>query len=321
MVLGTCKDNFGKAVLYKSSDLYQWEFVNVVAESRGEFGEMWECPDVFEIDGKCAITFSPVKAGERKAIYLVGDLDYQTGKLNYTAIGEVDWGFDAYAPQSMLDPKGRRLMFTWANSWDWMPWFKDYGPTSSEGWCGSLTLPRQIELDPTDNLLTFKPIEEIEKLRSQPGLYESLSVSSGECKEIIAGDGISFELILDINLRLTDCRLINLILRKNAIHETLISVDLKTSQILFDRSNADDWSNGVCHTVLKDAGKEKLQIRIFSDTSSLEIYTDGNEKTGYKTVLSGNIYPEDDCRKIIIESIDGEVFFDTIQTFEIQSVW
>lgn len=152
-------------------------------------------------------------------------------------------------------------------------------------------------------------------------LYEGLTIRSGECKEIVAGDGISFELILDINLRLTDCRVMNLKLRKNAIHETLVSVDLKTCQIIFDRNNADIWSNGICHTVLRDAGKNILQIRIFSDTSSLEIYTDGNVKTGYKTVLSGNIYPDDDCRKLMIESIDGEVFFDKIQTFEIQSVW
>ena len=282
---------------------------------------MWECPDVFEIDGKCAITFSPVKAGERKATYLVGELDYKTGKLNYTTIGEVDWGFDAYAPQSILDPKGRRLMFTWANSWDWMPWFKDYGPTPLEGWCGSLTLPRQIELDPSDNLLTFKPIEEIDKLRTQPKLYEDLTIRSGECKGIIAGDGISFEVILDINLRLTNCLAINIKLRKSADKETLITLDLITCQIIFNRNNADGLSHGVCRSVLRDVGKDKLQVRIYSDTSSLEIYTDGNSKIGYKTVLSGNIYPDDNCNKLIIESLGGDASIDKIQTFEIQSVW
>lgn len=321
MVLGTSKDKLGKAVLYKSSDLYNWEYVNVLAESRGELGTMWECPDVFKIGNKHAITFSPMHVRDRKAIYLVGDLNYKTGKLNYSSIGEVDWGFDAYAPQSTLDPSGRRVMVTWANNWDWMPWYKDFGPTYQEGWCGAMTLPREVSLDLSDNLLTFKPVGEIEKLRTSPKIYNDIHLSSGETKVIDAGDGISYELILDINLKQSNCTTINLGLRSNEEKQTMISLNLKTCEIIFDRSNADGWSQGVCHTVIRDAGNDKLQVRIFSDTSSLEIYTDGNENSGYKTVLSGNIYPDSTCHGTWIESIDGDLMIDRIQTYEIMSVW
>lgn len=321
MVLGTSKDKLGKAVLYKSSDLYNWEYVNVLAESRGELGTMWECPDVFKIGKKHAITFSPMHVRDRKAIYLVGDLNYKTGKLNYTSIGEVDWGFDAYAPQSTLDHKGRRVMVTWANNWDWMPWYKDFGPTFQEGWCGAMTLPREVSLDSSDNLLTFKPVGEIEKLRTSAKNYNDIHLSSGETKAIDAGDGISYELILDINLKQSNCTTINLRLRSNEEKQTMISLNLKTCEIIFDRNNADGWSQGVCHTVIRDAGNDKLQVRIFSDTSSLEIYTDGNENSGYKTVLSGNIYPDSTCRGTWIESIDGDLMIDRIQTYEIMSVW
>lgn len=45
---------------------------------------------------------------------LVGDFDYDTGKFFYTISGEIDWGFDYYAPQSFLAPDGRRILVGWA---------------------------------------------------------------------------------------------------------------------------------------------------------------------------------------------------------------
>ena len=128
-------------------------------------------------------------------------------------------------------------------------------------------------------------------------------------------------MVIDLDLCKTDSKTINFILRADARHETLIKLDLESCKITFDRSHSDDWSKGVCHTVLRNAGKKNLQIRIFSDTSSLEIYTDGNSETGYKTVMSGNIFPDKACTKIFIEATDGNAYFDKIETFEIESVW
>lgn len=128
-------------------------------------------------------------------------------------------------------------------------------------------------------------------------------------------------MILDINLKQSNCTTINLGLRSNEEKQTMVSLNLKTCEIIFDRSNADGWSQGVCHTVIRDSGNDKLQVRLFSDTSSLEIYTDGNENSGYKTVLSGNIYPDATCNESWIESIDGDLIIDRIQTIEIETVW
>ena len=50
MVVGSSKDRKGKALLYRSDNLREWQYVNVLCESRGEWGTMWECPDFFEID-------------------------------------------------------------------------------------------------------------------------------------------------------------------------------------------------------------------------------------------------------------------------------
>lgn len=44
VVCGASQNGFAQARLYKSTDMFHWEFVNVLAESRGEWGYMWECP-------------------------------------------------------------------------------------------------------------------------------------------------------------------------------------------------------------------------------------------------------------------------------------
>lgn len=118
------KNQKGQALLYRSEDLINWTFINVLAESRGEWGTMWECPDFFRIGNRYVLTFSPIGAGERTCVYLTGSFDYDTGKFDYDVSGEIDWGFDYYAPQSFQAPDGRRIMVAWANEWEWMPFLK-----------------------------------------------------------------------------------------------------------------------------------------------------------------------------------------------------
>lgn len=136
MVVGASRNNRGLALIYESADLYHWNFLNVLAESRGEWGFMWECPDFYQLGDKYVLTFSPMGSGDHTSVYLTGDFDYKTGKFDWHISGEMDWGFDFYAPQSMVAPDGRRLIVAWANEWEWMPLFKDWGPTYQEGWCG-----------------------------------------------------------------------------------------------------------------------------------------------------------------------------------------
>ena len=133
VVCGASKNGFAQARLYKSTDMFHWEFVNVLAESRGEWGYMWECPDFYPVGDKYVLMFSPMGGKERTSVYLVGDFDYDTGKFFYTISGEIDWGFDYYAPQSFLAPDGRRILVGWANAWDWMPFWKDGEDSGNPG--------------------------------------------------------------------------------------------------------------------------------------------------------------------------------------------
>ena len=62
----------------------------------------------------------------------------------------------------MVAPDGRRLIVAWANEWEWMPLFKDWGPTYQEGWCGFFNVIREVRMC-KDGTLAFVPVEEMEK--------------------------------------------------------------------------------------------------------------------------------------------------------------
>ena len=99
----------------------------------------------------------------------------------------MDWGFDYYAPQSIVTPDGRRLVISWANEWEWMPLFKDWGPTYQEGWCGFFNLIREVKLG-NDGTLQFVPIEEMKNIREDGFCQEEMLITE-DPKQLKAGDG------------------------------------------------------------------------------------------------------------------------------------
>ena len=289
MVVGASRSQRGLALLFCSEDLYHWEYMNVLAESRGEWGFMWECPDFFPLGDKYVLTFSPMGSGDHSSVYLTGEFDYRTGKFDAHVSGEMDWGFDYYAPQSMLAPDGRRLIFTWANEWEWMPIFKDWGPTYREGWCGFLNLIREARLR-EDGTLQFLPIKEMEAIREKASRQEELTIC--EPQPLCAGDGISFELRFVLDLEKTDAEQVELCLRCGEGKQTAFVIDLKRGELSVDRSRSDGWSKGVSRSVLMLKGKKELDVHIFSDQSSLEIFTDQYSNNHSNNIFAGDAQKE-----------------------------
>ena len=71
----------------------------------------------------------------------------------------LDWGDVFYAPNSLLDPSGRWLM------WGWMREARPRDQYAEAGWASCLTLPREISLDDAGKL-NVKPAEEMKQLRN-----------------------------------------------------------------------------------------------------------------------------------------------------------
>jgi len=308
MVCAASRDNNGQALLYRSQDMFHWTFFNVLAESRGKWGYMWECPDFFPMGDKYVLTFSPMRVGGHTSVYLVGDFDYGTGKFHYHISGEIDWGLDFYAPQSFLAPDGRRIIVGWANGWEWMPLWKDWGPTYKEGWCGSFNIPREVRML-EDGTLQFLPIAEVETLRENPIQKDVLVVTEKET-ELTAGDGVCFELKLKIDLAKTDADKLELDLRCGEGRKTVCLFDFKKAEMSVDRNEADGWSRGISRSVMCLKGKKELDVHILSDQSSVEIFTDQ-----YQNNHSNNIFAGDGQNQLKLRAYGGSVTIRDVETY------
>ena len=299
MVCGASRDQLAKALLFRSEDLLHWQFVNVLAESRGDLGYMWECPDFFELDGKYVLLISPMGTGDRTALYLVGDFSYETGKFTYTIQGDSDSGFDFYAPKSFCDSKGRRMVVGWANEWDWMPRWKDWGPTYKEGWCGSFSLVRQIRLN-QDHTLRFLPIEEYQSIRRDEVTETNIMVLDQQCHIIQGTEAQTAEIQLNIDLEQTDAKKVIFTLKDTGQHQLKLELDLEHQEVILDRNQADGWSRGKVHTELSQCRRGQLDLDIYLDRSSAEIFLEGGRK-----VLSTNIFSEEGLIRNSICALGG----------------
>ena len=99
----------GTAFLYRSLDLRQWHYIAPLCiGDMSQTGQMWECPDFFPLGGKHVLMISALPAG--KVLYLTGA--YAGNVFVPDKQGIADDGC-FYAPLSMTDSTGRRLMWGW----------------------------------------------------------------------------------------------------------------------------------------------------------------------------------------------------------------
>ncbi len=143
MVLGArTGDNKGCVLLYEADDPDDWHFVNQM--SVDDFGYMWECPDMFSIDGKQFMSVCP--QGLKHEEYRNQNA-YSSGyfRMNDDGLGsfeEYDYGFDFYAPQTFLNEYDERILIGWMGMCD--TYYSN--PTYKLGWQHCLTIPRKLSL-------------------------------------------------------------------------------------------------------------------------------------------------------------------------------
>lgn len=168
MILGGRKtDDSGAAMIYRSEDKKHWSIVKEITTEK-PFGYMWECPDLFILDGNKILSVCPqgLERGEIRFqnIYQSGYFVLPADLLSPDQFREWDMGFDFYAPQTFTDASGRRLLTGWAGLPDMEQEYGN-GPAVEEGWQHSLTMFRELEWK--NGKVYQKPAGEYEKLRKE----------------------------------------------------------------------------------------------------------------------------------------------------------
>jgi beta-fructofuranosidase len=151
----------GMVLLYRSVDARHWEYLHPLAQGtwNGETssnpvpsGEMWECPDFFPLGPKHVLLYST----EGKTMWQVGTFDRDELRFHSERSGLLDHGA-YYAPKSMLDVNGRRIL------WAWIQETRSREEIASAGWAGCMSLPRVLTLG-IDNELCIQVAAELDTL-------------------------------------------------------------------------------------------------------------------------------------------------------------
>ena len=168
MVLGarTLEDK-GEVLVLESTDKLHWNHINTLTTPEA-FGYMWECPDLFCLDGQWYLAVSP-QGIQCQNVYGCGYFAVYGDWRAHCTLGEfheMDAGFDYYAPQSFVDENGRRIQIGWMGMPD-----ADYGnaPTVAHGWQHCFTVPRLLTKGENGTLLQT-PVPELDARRSAAAL-------------------------------------------------------------------------------------------------------------------------------------------------------
>jgi beta-fructofuranosidase len=200
-------------------------------------------------------------------------------------------------------------MVAWANCWDWMSHWKDWGPTYRDGWNGSFNIPREVRLLP-DNTLQFLPIRELQNIRNSETHAEDILLMDEEKYSVAAGDGVAYELKVQIDLEKTDAEALEICLRCDDSHKTVCRLDFAKAQMTVDRTNADNWSRGTTRSVLFLRDSKTLDVHIFSDQSSVEIFAQNYCNNHALNVFAGN-----DQNGIYFKSYGGKVVISSMESY------
>ncbi len=109
---------------------------------------MWECPDFFPLGEKHVLIYTT----EYITYWEVGTFDRQALQFHSERKGFLDHGA-YYAPKTMLDDKGRRLL------WGWVQENRPRDEVQAAGWSGAVSLPRVLTLSPHNELQMNVPPE------------------------------------------------------------------------------------------------------------------------------------------------------------------
>ncbi len=156
--------------LFKSTDLRHWTLVGDFLSHElpdTTIGEDISCPNFFRLGDKWMLLCISHSLGCR---YYIGDWDAEReqfvperhGRMNWRRDGQPASGCghrtDFFAPESLLTPDGRRVMWAWLHS---------AGPNGALGKKTIQSLPRELSLS-DDGALRIRPLRELEALRHDP---------------------------------------------------------------------------------------------------------------------------------------------------------
>ena len=261
------------------------------------------CPDLFELGGKDILMGISHDLGSR---YYVGEWkNEQFYPESHAQMSWVDNSF--FAPESLVDDKGRRIM------WAWLLDEPEFGVRWEHGWSGTMSLPRVLTLG-DDGLLRMDVPKEIEALRY------------GACKEgtvhralryRLAVEGVagnSLELSIDLESAEASQFGVKVAVSPDGEEETLIFYDAEEGALKVDtrKSGPEGTLKSVEAGPFKLKDGERLKLRVFIDKSVVEVFANSRQ------AVMRRIYPSrPDSLGVSLFSTGGDTKVHALEAWKI----
>lgn len=282
----------GQIFIFSSEDLVEWSKASVLLEGNDQLGNIWECPDLFEIDGEDVLVLSPMnmpKEGSQyqnlsSSIAIFGKVDWETLSFEINHYHEIDQGLDYYAPQTCFDDQGRRIIVAWQQMW---------GRTNildeqRHGWSGMMTFPRVLSVK--DNKLVQEiPSEFYDRLTT---VYENKNVKEEHTMNSNEFNYLKIESQTD----LTD---LSVNIRND--QEEYFSIELRDHVLSISRKNVNpDIKGEATYTHERTMDIDSVNtIEVLVDASSIELFANGK-------TMSNTVYFHEPANTIEILSKSNE---------------
>ena len=288
------EDGSGAVLLYASRDLKDWNFKGTIDRSRNQWGKMWECPDLFPLDGQMVLLVSPQELETSdlnfhkgyESLCLLGSWEPEKNRFIRRSVLPIDQGLDFYAPQTLLAPDGRRIMVAWMQDWDSAKCVPE-----GQNWFGQMTLPRELHI--RNGRLIQQPVRELERWRGERTAYENVEVSGD-----MSLPGI-FGRTLDLTLRLqAQDGPFTLKFAQDNSHFTAFTFQPDCSLLTLDRSHSGlPKSHALSRTIPVRSREGLLELRLILDRFSVEAFVNGGEQT-----LSATLYTPQEATGISFQA-------------------
>lgn len=291
------RDFDGKLQLYSSPNGLDWTFLKTLIENRDRFGRMWECPDIFPLDGKTILIVSPqdMLATDNEyhsgngTVAIIGSYDDETDTFIEESNQTLDSGIDFYAPQTVETPDGRRVMIGWFQNWDTLK-----PPTHERAWNGQMSTPRELHL--RNGRIVQSPVRELETYRRNPVRYSDVLFSGSLKLDGIRGRCLDLEIELEADDPNDLYQKFTINFAENESFHSSVSYKPGKGSLKIDRRYS-----GTRRAFLTDRAAKiqsvngRIKLRLILDRFSVEVFANDGEN-----VLSMTLYT--------VQSADGISF-------------
>ncbi len=299
---------FGGATptLFTSKDMRVWEFRGpFITDRKWIHGRDASCPDFFPLGDRHVFLFIAHDMGVQ---YVIGR--WENERFLPERHGMMTWsGGRFFAPETLVDDRGRRIL------WAWVCEARKRPAQDAAGWGGVMSMPRVLSLA-GDRTLRIEPVEEIERLRTNPRKHADITLADGAQAPLKDVSGMCLE--IDLEIEPGSAKQVGLKVRRSpgGEEETVIAYEPASKELVLDVTKS-SLSNDVCYGwphPFKTDGKEVrvqraplelragelLRLRVFLDCSIVEVYANSRQ------CVTQRIYPtRDDALGVVLFAAGG----------------